>query len=312
MYEHERGEIKIMLMKNENNLRKMLSEGYVVAPCIYDCLSARAAMLCGFKALMLSGCALAWSSVGVPDIGLMTVDELIAATDRITSSCPLPLIVDADEGYGESPLNTYRMTTRLIKAGAAGMTLDDSTGIRGYERLLARSPHPVMDEDVWLAKVRAARAAIDAQGSDFLLIARTIVMVKGGLDAAIDRCKKAVEAGADMTLVIGLNNMAACERISKEVPGWKMYPDITTTNGKADVDVKDIVPLGFNLITMHYAEYGAMWGMMYYGQENFKNQNTVFSDNHAMGGLTMPDRLDQLAMDYQQWLALEKQCYGKE
>ena len=101
--------------------------------------------------------------------------------------------------------------------------------------------------------------------------------------------------------------------VSERVPGWKMYPDIATTNGKADVDVKDIVPLGFNLITMHYTEYGAMWGMMYYGMENFKNENTVFSDVHAMGGLTMKDRLDQLAMDYREWLRLEKACYeGKE
>lgn len=298
-----------MLMKNENNLRKMLEEGYVVAPCIYDCLSARAAELCGFPALMLSGCALAWSLVGMPDIGLLTVDELIEATTRITDSCPLPLIIDADEGYGESPLNTYRMTMRLIKAGAAGMTLDDSTGIRGYERVITRGAHPIADEDQWLAKIRAAKKAIDAAGSDFVLIARTICLRRQGIDAAIARCKHAMEAGADMTLVIGLNNMEDCKRIAAEVPGWKMYPDITTTNGKADVDVKDIVPLGFNLITMHYAEYGAMWGMMYYGRENFKNQNTVFSDNHAMGGLGWPERLHQLAMHYTDWLKLEKECY---
>jgi 2-methylisocitrate lyase-like PEP mutase family enzyme len=301
------------LMKNRNNLRQLLSEGYVVAPCIYDCLSARSAQLCGFKALMLSGCALAWSMVGMPDIGLLTVDELIEATTRITDSCPLPLIIDADEGYGESPLNTYRMTTRLIKAGAAGMTLDDSTGIRGYERVIVGGAHPIMDEEIWLAKIRAAKAAIDAQESDFLLIARTIVLRKQGIDAAIERCQRAMAAGADMTLVIGLNNLEDCKRIAAEVPGWKMYPDIATTNGKADVDVKDIVPLGFNLITMHYTEYGAMWGMMYYGMENFKNENTVFSDVHAMGGLTMKDRLDQLAMDYREWLRLEKACYeGKE
>ena len=298
-----------MLMKNENNLRKMLEEGYVVAPCIYDCLSARAAELCGFPALMLSGCALAWSLVGMPDIGLLTVDELVEATTRITDSCPLPLIIDADEGYGESPLNTYRMTMRLIKAGAAGMTLDDSTGIRGYERVVTRGAHPIADEEQWLAKIRAARKAIDAAGSDFLLIGRTICLRKQGIDAAIARCKHAVEAGADMTLVIGLNNLEDCKRIAAEVPGWKMYPDITTTNGKADVDVKDIVPLGFNLITMHYAEYGAMWGMMYYGKENFKNENTVFSDMHAMGGLSWPERLHQLGMHYLDWLQLEKECY---
>lgn len=332
-------------------LKELLAKEQVVAPCIWDCMSAKAAELSGYKALMLSSTCLANSMLGMPDFGLMNVEEVIYAVERIARTSPLPVILDGEDGYGdspllvyrnvqrlakagaqaitiddstsargwerflygESPLNTYRMTTRLIKAGAAGMTLDDSTGIRGYERVIVGGAHPIMDEEIWLAKIRAAKAAIDAQESDFLLIARTIVLRKQGIDAAIERCQRAMAAGADMTLVIGLNNLEDCKRIAAEVPGWKMYPDIATTNGKADVDVKDIVPLGFNLITMHYTEYGAMWGMMYYGMENFKNENTVFSDVHAMGGLTMKDRLDQLAMDYREWLRLEKACYeGKE
>ncbi len=294
-----------MLMRNENDLKEMLSSGYVIAPCIYDCLSARAAELCGFKATMLSGCALAWSMIGMPDVGLLTADELIDAATRITDSCTLPLLIDADEGYGDSPLNTYRTTRRLVKAGAAGLQLDDSTAIRGYERVITGGAHPIMDEKTFISKIRAAKEA--TEGSDCIIIGRTIALGRLGLSAAIDRCNMALEAGADMTLVLGLNRMEDCVRVSREVPGWKMYPDITTTNGKADVTVREIAELGFNLITMHYAEYGAMWGMMYYGKENFKNENCVFSDNHAMGGLSWPERWDQLSPHYLEWMEKEKE-----
>lgn len=294
-----------MIMDNDNNLRQLLSNGYVLAPCIYDCLSARSAELCGFKALMLSGCALAWSMIGMPDIGLLTADELVDATTRITDSCSLSLLVDADEGYGESPLNCYRTSKRLVKAGAAALQIDDSTGIRGYERVITGGVHPILDEKAFVGKIRAAKAA--TEGSNCIIIGRTIALRKLGVDAAIERCHLALDAGADMTLVLGLNNMDDCIRVAKEVPGWKMYPDITTTNGKADVSVKEIASLGFNLITMHYAEYGAMWGMMYYGTENYKNENCEFSDNHAMGGLSWPERWNQLSPHYLEWLQHEKE-----
>lgn len=296
-----------MIMKNQNNLRQMLTDGYVLAPCIYDCLSARAAELCGFKALMLSGCALAWSMIGMPDIGLLTADELIEATSRITDSCELPLMVDTDEGYGESPIHTYRTACRLVKAGAAALQIDDCTGIKGYERVITGQTSPIIGLDIWKARIKAALDAVS--GTNCMIIARTNVLRKMGIEAAIERCLIAHELGAQITLVLGLNKIDDCIRISNEVPGWKMYPDITTTNGKADVSIQDIVKLGFNLTTMHYTEYGAMWGMMYYGMENFKNKNCEFSDNHAMGGLSWPERWNQLSPHYLEWLEREKEWY---
>ena len=83
-------------------------------PCVWDCRTARAAELTGFKALMLSGGQLAESVAGLPDIGLITADDLVQSTERICNYSSLPLIVDADDGFGDTPLTTYRLIKRLI------------------------------------------------------------------------------------------------------------------------------------------------------------------------------------------------------
>ena len=123
-----------MWQKPSSSLQASLATEQVFAPCIWDCFSARAAELTGYHATLLSGGALGFSASGVPDIGLMTAEELIWATERITSYSPLPLVVDADDGYGETSLNAYRTTARLVRAGAMAVTIDDTTGVRGYER----------------------------------------------------------------------------------------------------------------------------------------------------------------------------------
>ncbi len=112
----------------------LVKEEQIFAPCVWDCRTARAAELCGYKALMLSGGQLAESVAGLPDIGLITADDLVQSVERICNYSSLPLIVDADDGFGETPLATWRLVTRLIKAGAKGCTIDDTTGIRGWNR----------------------------------------------------------------------------------------------------------------------------------------------------------------------------------
>ena len=110
----------------------MLNDGeQVFAPSVWDCFSAKAAELCGYRAMLLSGAAVSKGLTGMPDLGLMTADELIYVTERIADFSPLPLIVDFDEGYGDSPLNVYRNIKRLVRAGAQGFTLDDGQGVRG-------------------------------------------------------------------------------------------------------------------------------------------------------------------------------------
>lgn len=267
------------------SLRELVSKEQIFAPCIYDCFSAQAAELCGYKAALLSGGAVAGSLLGKPDMAFLNIEELVQVTDRICSYSPLPIIVDADDGYGESPAVVRYNISRLVKAGAMAVTIEDSTGIRGWERLIHNNfsrQNDLVPENLWLAKVKAA---VDAcKGTECMVIARTAAKYTYGLQAAIDRLNHALEVGADMVLAVGIKTPEDCKMMGEQIKGWKMYPDVMAKNQVPDVELSYMEENGFNLVTMHYMEKGAMWGMVEYGTMNMKNKSTVYSEWHDMNG----------------------------
>jgi len=271
-------------------LRELVAKKQIFAPCIWDVMSHVASAQCGFEATLLSGGALAGNICGLPDIGLMTADDLVRQTEFIAEASVVPTIVDADDGYGSSPLHAYRTTRRLARAGAMGLTLDDTTGYRGYNRwgMKFRSgaadgtiDHPVVPMKEFLAKMKASLDA--CEGTDCMLIARTEAKLKYGLDEAIERCIRARELGAEMTLIIGLMNQEEAEKVAKYDIGWKMWPDVMTKNGVPDVNLDDIEPLGFNLVTAHFIGAGAMRGMMDVGKRTLQDRNLVYVDSLSGG-----------------------------
>src|SRR5579864_4646298 len=168
--------------KDRSTFRELARSHQIVAPCVWDCYSAKAAELSGFDAVLLSGASLGFSMSGVPDLGLHNQEELIWATDRIADYSPLPLIIDADDGFGDI-VNVYRTCARLAKAGAAAILIEDTPNERGSARfgramdaatrsglVDANVPHPVVPQDLWLSKIKAG---IDAcSGTECVLIAR--------------------------------------------------------------------------------------------------------------------------------------------
>jgi len=301
-------------MENRIKFRDLLSQGQIFAPCVYDCLSARAADLCGYKALMLSGGAVSYSMDGLPDMGFVTIDEVVWITERITNVNPWPLIVDADDGFGESPVVVYRNMHRLVKAGAMGITIDDSTGIRGAERFfyaLAKGKKITISEamkvvprDLWLSKVKATLAA--CEGSDCVTIARIGVPLKTreGFIEAMERALRAKELGAEM-IMVNVHDLEDAQRVARYVKGWKMWPDVMSKDGVPNVNLNDVYELGFNFVTMHIFEKAAMYGMMKYGLENFKNQNSVYSEMHDMGGYATFKQQMMTLVDHEKWIDLE-------
>jgi len=299
------------------SFKELIQKEQVFAPCVWDCRSSRAAELSGFNALMLSGGQLAESVAGLPDIGLITADDLVQSTERICNYSSLPLIVDADDGFGDTPLTTYRLIQRLIKAGAKGCTLDDTTGIRGWNRWGFAMmngykdgdiKHEVVSKEKWLAKIAASLEA--AKGTDFLVIARTECKLQYGLAEAIDRCKAAEamakEMGVDiMTLIIGLKTIEEAEKVAAEVKGWKMWPDVMSKNGKPDIDLKDVIPYGFNFVTCHVFEKASMFGMYEYGKRTLADRNTVYHDGHDMGGIPAADVPKWIDMGLNYYIGIE-------
>lgn len=270
-------------MEKIKSLKEQLAGGQVFCPCTWGCFSALAAEKSGFTTQLLSGASVSVDTYGLPDIGLITADDLVRATEGVATYSPLPIIVDADDGYGETSLHAYRLAKRLQQAGAQGMSVDDTTGTRGFERFFqamrerkSHIPHPVVSREVWLAKVKAAIEA--TKGTDFLVIARTEAKMQYGLEEALERCRLARKVGAEMTMIIGITTEEEAETVSKADPGWKMWPDVMSRNGVPDVELSHLEELGFNLVTMHVFEKGALAGMMDFGLHTIEEGTTVYHD----------------------------------
>ena len=147
----------------------------------------------GYQAIYLSGGGVAAGSLGLPDLGISNLDDVLTDVRRITDVCDLPLLVDADTGFGSSAFNIARTTKSLIKFGAAGMHLEDQVGAK-------RCGHRPNKAIVTVSEmVDRIKAAVDARTDDsFVIMARTDALAVEGLQAAIDRAGAYIEAGADM------------------------------------------------------------------------------------------------------------------
>ena len=303
-----------MLEEKQTRFMDLLKQGEMVfAPCVWDCYSTKAAEMCGFKAALLAGTPAAASLTGTPDLGLMTGDELIYLTERVASFASIPILVDFDEGYGDSPLNTYRNVTRLVNAGAQGFTLDDGMGIRGCTRMgyvkPGEHPYELVSREHFKAKIKAALEAI--RGTDCVLIARTEVRINEGFEEAIYRMKMAEDMGAHMTMINNVRGLEEAKHVAEICKGWKMYPDIVSHNGKTDAELSELLKLNFNLVTMHFFERASIAAMIKHGKENFKNSNTVYSDTFDMG-LTQEERAEISGMNGRKWLDWEKHFFEDE
>ena len=298
------------------SLMELCEREQVLAPCIWDCRTAHAAELAGFKALLLSGGELAESVCGVPDIGLITADDLVQATARIAQYSVLPVIVDADDGFGDTPLVVYRLVKRLIAAGAKGCTLDDTTGIRGWNRWgstytknhnsgkdNAKVLHQSVSRERFLAKIKAAVMA--AEGTDFVVIARTECKLESGLDEAILRCRMARELGAPMTMINCIRCIEDARRIAQQDVGHKMWPDIRSLNGVPDILLDDIAPLGFSFVTCHFFEKAMMYGASDFARHIIAERTSVYSDQHTMGGLSPEEQRRWIDLGLDPWLDAE-------
>ena len=147
----------------------------------------------GYQAIYLSGGGVAAGSLGLPDLGISTLDDVLTDIRRITDVCPLPLLVDADIGFGSSAFNVARTVKSMIKAGAAALHIEDQIGAK---RCGHRPNKAIVSKEEMVDRIRAA---VDARTDpNFVVMARTDALAVEGLDAAIDRARAYVEAGADM------------------------------------------------------------------------------------------------------------------
>jgi len=172
---------------------------------------ARLAERTGYKAIYLSGGGVAAGSLGLPDLGITTLDDVLTDVRRITDACGLPLLVDADTGFG-SAFNIARTVKSLIKFGAGAMHIEDQVQAK---RCGHRPGKEIVSRDEMVDRIKAA---VDARADPaFVIMARTDALAVEGLDAAIERARACVEAGADMIFPEAMTELSMYRKFADAV-----------------------------------------------------------------------------------------------
>jgi len=188
----------------------------LLAPGVYDALSALVAEQAGFEALYLSGASIAYTLLGRSDIGLTTVSEVVDTLAHITDRVKVPVIVDADTGFGNA-LNTQRTVRDLERAGASMIQLEDQTFPKRCGHLDGKTVVPVKEMEGKL------RAALDARHSlNTLILARTDALAIEGFEAALERAERYLECGVDALFIEAVRTPEqmdiACKRFASRIP----------------------------------------------------------------------------------------------
>lgn len=215
--------------------------GTVVFPGVYDTLSAKLAARAGFPMAFISGYSVSATAIGEPDLGLLTQTEIVERARRVCHSVEIPIIVDADTGYG-NPLNVIRTVRELMDAGAAGCFLEDQQWPKKCGHMRGKR---VIDREEYLDKIRAA---VDTRGdADFFIVARTDALAVAGLEEALQRVTEARAVGADASFVEAPNSMEELAAIGRLAP-----PPVVANmieKGKTPVLPKQqLEEMGFQLI----------------------------------------------------------------
>lgn len=224
------------------SLRERLSDPrIIVAVGAHDGLTATLAQRAGFEAVYAGGYSVAAHNHGLPDIGLVGLAEVAASLMRMTAVATVPVVVDADTGYGSEP-GVKRSVIELERAGAAAVQIEDQVFPKRCGHMEGKK---VIPRDEMVLKLRAALSA--RRNPDTLVIARTDALQMNGLDDAIDRCNAYAEAGADVTFVDAPRTREHLEEVARKVDGPKLV-NMSETGRSPTLTADELQELGFNIV----------------------------------------------------------------
>jgi len=213
---------------------------------------ARLATASGFRAIYVSGGGVAAGSLGLPDLGISNLDDVLVDVRRITDICDTPLLVDVDTGFGSSAFNIARTTRALVKAGAAGMHIEDQVGAK---RCGHRPNKEIVTREEMADRIKAA---VDARTDpDFVVMARTDALAVEGLDAAIERAVACVEAGADMIFPEAMTELGMYRKFAAAVK-VPVLANITEFGATPLFTVQELASADVSLVLYPLSAFRAM------------------------------------------------------
>jgi 2-methylisocitrate lyase-like PEP mutase family enzyme len=229
-----------MTMNSPAKFKEMLRANRLLAlPGVYDGITARLSEQRGFKAIYMTGAGTSMS-FGFPDFGLLTMNEMAGRAGTIAQSVAIPLIADADTGYGNE-LNVTRTVRDYERGGVAGLHIEDQVSPKRCGHLDGKE---IIPRDEFVSKVRAAVAA--RRDQDFFIIARTDARAVAGFDDAIGRANAALAAGADMAFVEATESLDEMAAVPKRVNGPCLL-NIVRGGKTPDVGLKQVEDMGYRV-----------------------------------------------------------------
>ena len=281
--------------------QRLTAPDILIAPGVYDGLTAALATDAGFEALYLSGAAVAYTRLGRPDIGLSTASEMTDTMALIADRTDLPVIMDADTGFGNA-LNARRTMQSYERAGASALQVEDQTYPKKCGHLSDKSLIPKEE----MAGKIAAMA--DARRHDTLIIARTDAIAVEGFDAAIDRAGSYIDAGADVLFIEAPRDSGELSRIADTFKGRVPLLANMVEGGATPISsATTLEDMGFDIVIFPGGIVRALArsAQDYYASLKATGSNKAFSDRmHAFDGLNA-------AIGTPEMLALGKRFDGK-
>jgi 2,3-dimethylmalate lyase len=227
----------------------------LVLPGVFDALSAKIAEYVGFNAMFQTGYGSSAALLGMPDFGLLNSGETVDNAMRIIRAVRVPVLVDADTGYG-NPLNVWRLVRDLESLGAAGIFLEDQVWPKRCGHMVGKD---VIPKDEYITKLKAALEA--RQSKDFIIVARTDARAPIGLEEAIERGKAYRKAGADVIFVEAPRSVEELKKVADEIDAplvANMIEDGVTPN----LSASELLKLGYQIAVFPLsAIYGATFAM---------------------------------------------------
>jgi 2-methylisocitrate lyase-like PEP mutase family enzyme len=242
-------------------LRALLAQpGCVIAPGVADALGARLVALEGFDAVYMTGFGTSLTRLGMPDVGLLTETEMVDNATRIVDASQLPVVADADTGYG-NPVNVRRTIRDYERAGVAGVHLEDQQWPKRCGHLSGKR---VIPTEEMVAKLKSACDA--RRDSDFVIIARTDAIAVEGIDAAFERAERYREAGADVLFVEAPVGVEQVKQVAQRFKGVPLLYNMAASGKTPDLPADELGRLGFKLAIypnwMLLAAIPAMQGLL--------------------------------------------------
>jgi 2-methylisocitrate lyase-like PEP mutase family enzyme len=248
------------IMRKSTLLRNRLQEPRaVVAPGVYDSLSARICEMAGFEALQHSGYGTAAAVLGQPDVGLLTLSEMVSQVRATARAVNIPVVGDSDNGFGNA-INVYRTVQEYINAGAAGLFLEDQVAPKRCGHMEGKQVIPYEEME---GKLRAAMDARKDIDPDFIIIYRTDAIAVNGYSDALDRARKAAELGVDMIFIEAMETREQIEKTASELKDIPLMLNLIEGGKTPLVPVNEAEEMGYKWIVPALSSlYAAARGML--------------------------------------------------